>query len=170
MHPLAVACHIQPGFILMDHGTRDQGLFDVLLNLGQIAGASLHQVAQRAFAHRDGQQVLHHLAGASQGKQLLLHQIDRHGRNPGAILHGRTHLCGKGGDGDLLALRTLFLLAVMLPYQQTGWWHIHHLPPLHHAGGICLRSAWHCSQRSTGCTITSSGQGENSSVLPRWPS
>jgi hypothetical protein len=81
-----------------------------------------------------GQQLLHHLAGASQGQQLLLDQVDRHGCNPWAILHRRTHLCGKGGDGDLLALRTLFLLAVMLPHQQTGWRHIHHLSALHHAG------------------------------------
>src|SRR5207245_582267 len=86
-----------------------------------------------AFAQRDGKQVLHHLAGACQGKQLLLDQVDRHGRNPWAILHGRTNLGGKRGDGDLLALRTLFLLAVMLPDQQTGWRHIHHLSALHHA-------------------------------------
>jgi hypothetical protein len=43
-------------------------------------------------------------------------------------------ICGKGGDGDLLALRTLFLLAMMLSHQQAGWRHIHHLSALHHAG------------------------------------
>src|SRR5205085_4308490 len=37
------------------------------------------------------------------------------------------------GDSDLLALRTLFLLAVMLSHEQTGWRYIHHLPPLHAA-------------------------------------
>ena len=141
MHPLALACHIQTGFILMDHVACDQGLFDVLLDLGQIAGAPQGQVAERALAQRDGKHVLHHLAGACQGKQLLLDQVDRYGRNPWAILHRRTNLGGKRGDGDLLALRTLFLLAVMLPYQQTGWRYIHHLSALHHAWRDVPRSA-----------------------------
>ncbi len=59
----------------MDHIARDQGFFDVLLDLCQIAGAPPDQVAQGPFAQRDGKQVLHHLAGACQGKQLLLDQV-----------------------------------------------------------------------------------------------
>src|SRR5437667_949943 len=43
-------------------------LFRSLLNLGQIAGAPPNQVAERAFAQRDSKHVLHHLAGACQGR------------------------------------------------------------------------------------------------------
>ncbi len=94
MQLVVVACHIQASFILIDHRARDQGLFDLLLNGGQVVGAPGNQVAEGSFTRRDSKQVLQHPAGASQGQQLLLHQLDRYGRNPWAVLYGRTDLRG----------------------------------------------------------------------------
>jgi hypothetical protein len=70
MHPLAVACHIQTGFILMDHAAGDQSLFGLLLDVGQVPGAPRDQVAEGSFAHRDGKQVLHLSALHHAGRDL----------------------------------------------------------------------------------------------------
>jgi len=43
MHPVAVACHIQAGFILMQDLCPTEGGFDLLLHWCQLLGTTLHQ-------------------------------------------------------------------------------------------------------------------------------
>ena len=139
VHPVAKALHMQPGFILMDHLALNQGLFDLLLYRGQLSRAASDQVRDGAFTHVDSQQVPHHLTSTGQGQQLLFDQIHCHRSHMGSILDGSLHPGGKGGDGDLLAHRTLFLLRLIFPHHQTRQRHIHYLSTLSSTGGHRLQ-------------------------------
>jgi hypothetical protein len=114
----------------MDHLALSQGGFDLLFHLDQIAGTALQHITERAFAHRDRQDIPEHLTGPRQRQQLLLDQVDCYGRDPGTILDWRSHLSRKSGDGDLLAVGTLFLLALMFLHHHPTRRHLHHLSPL----------------------------------------
>jgi hypothetical protein len=48
----------------------------------------------------------------------------------GSILDGSLHPSWKGGDRDMLAVGTLFLLGSIFPHDQTWRWQIHHLTAL----------------------------------------
>jgi len=60
MHPAPLACHIQPGLILMDDLRLFQRLADLLLHRGQLSYTSLDQITDGAFTHLDPQQVPQH--------------------------------------------------------------------------------------------------------------
>ncbi len=134
MHPMPFACHREARFILMDHFALDQGLFDLLLDSCQLSGTPLDQGTDRAFTHLDAQQVAHHFTGTGQGQQLLFDQVHRRCCHMRSILDGSLHSGGKGGDGDLLAVGTLFLLGPIFLHQHTRRGQIHHLTPLSPTG------------------------------------
>src|SRR6266487_3339891 len=75
MHPVPFACHIQPGFILMDDLRLFQRLGDLLLHRGQLSRTPFDQVTDGPFTHLDSQQVAHHLTGTGQWQQLLFGPI-----------------------------------------------------------------------------------------------
>lgn len=139
MHPRALALHIQPGFILMNDLGLDQGGFDVLLDVRQIGRTALDQAANGAFAHLDSQQVSHDLCGSRQGQQLLLHQIHRHRSNRWSILDGSRHLLGKTSRGDVVALRTSFLVRPIFLHELTRGRHIMDLSAFDMTGGDCAQ-------------------------------
>jgi hypothetical protein len=120
MHPVPFACHIQPGFILMDDLGLFQRLCDLLLHRGQRKRAAFDQVTDHPFTHPDSQQVPHHLAGVGQWQQLLLDQIHRRRSNVGSILDGSLHPGWKCGYGEMVAVGTLFLLCPVFPTTTRG--------------------------------------------------
>ncbi len=130
MHPVPCSSHRESGFILMDHLALDQSLCNLLLHWGQLSRAPFDQLPDGAFTHLDSQQVPHHLTGTGQWQQLLFDQIHRCRSHMGSILDGGLHPGGKGGDSDLLARRTLFLLCLIFPHQQTRQGQIQHLSTL----------------------------------------
>ncbi len=130
MHPVPFACHIQPGFILMDDLRLFQRLGDLLLHWGQLSPTPFDQVTDGAFAHLDSQQVPQHLTGPRQWQQLLFDQIDGGRSHIGSILDGSLYSGGKCRAGDLLAVGTLFLLGPLFLHHHTRRRQIHDLTPL----------------------------------------
>src|SRR6266568_6446689 len=130
MHPVPFACHIQPGFILMDDLRLFQRLGDLLLHRGQLSRTPFDQVTDGPFTHLDSQQVAHHLTGTGQWQQLLFDQIHRRRSNVGSILDGSLHPGWKCSTADLLAVGTLFLLGPIFPYHHSRRWQIHDLATL----------------------------------------
>src|SRR6266849_7667339 len=130
MHPVAFACHIQPGFILMDDLRLFQRLGDLLLHRGQLARTPFDQVTDRAFTHLDEEQVPHHLTGAGQWQQLLFDQIHSGRSHIGSILDRSLHSGWKCGYGGIVAVGTLFLLCLIFLHHHTRRRQLHHLTPL----------------------------------------
>ncbi len=127
VHPIPLAHHIQARFVLVQHITETQGRFGQLLNGVQMSGATLDQGTQSCLAHRHAQQIFQDFGGTGQRHEVLLHQRDRHGPNAFSILQGSADGGGKGGAGELVALRTLLLFSVMLAHHQAQRRHIDHL-------------------------------------------
>ncbi len=66
MEPMPWACHVQAGFILMDHFRLDQRLFDLPFHLGQSGGTPSGQFTEGAFTQVDSQQIVHHFTDSCQ--------------------------------------------------------------------------------------------------------
>jgi hypothetical protein len=134
MHPVPLAYHIQPGFILMDDLRLFQRLGDLLLHRGQLSRTPCDQATDRAFTHLDSQQVPHHLTGTGQWQQLLLDQVHSSRSHSGSIVDGSLYSGWKCRDGDLLAVGTLFLLGPIFLHHHTRRRPIHDLTPLSSTG------------------------------------
>jgi hypothetical protein len=139
MHPVACACHIQTGFILMQDLRPTEGSFDLLLYWCQLLGTALHQPSQCADAHRGSQQILDHFAGALIGQQLRLDQVDAYSSQRRAILHRRSHIKRKRGGADLLTPGAALLFCLVFNYHDPLGRQINHLSTFH-------LQALHCAQ------------------------
>ncbi len=117
MHPIALTCDIEAGFILMQHVGPTEGGFDLLLHWLQVLGTALHQRLQRPHAHRRSQQILHHLTRSFVGQQLLLHQVDAYCPKGSSILHGCTHVVRESSTADLLTGGAALRFGLVFDYQ-----------------------------------------------------
>src|SRR5260221_7172464 len=131
MHPVTLACHIQPRFILMQHLCTRERRFDLLLHCFQGLCTALHQGLERAHAHRESQHILHHFTRSLIGQQLLLHQVDGHCSTRRPILHGGTHVFRESRDADLLTSGAALLFALMFDDHHTLRRQINDLAALH---------------------------------------
>jgi hypothetical protein len=131
MQPVACACHIQAGFILMQDLRPTEGGFDLLLHWSQLLGTALNQPSQCAHAHWGSQQVLDHFTGALIGQQLLLHQVDAHCSHRRAILDRRSHIKRKRGSTDLLTGGAALLFCLVFDYHDALGRQINHLSTFH---------------------------------------
>src|SRR5579875_3540101 len=132
--PVALSRYPHARFVLMHDGGLPQSLFDLLLHVYQLVGATLDQFAHRGFTHLHPQQVREHFGRALQRQQLVLRQIDGHGPDARSILDGSRHLWRKGGHVHLLTVRTLLVFSAVFLHEQLRRGHVHHLPSQRHAG------------------------------------
>ena len=131
MHPVPLACDVEPGFILMQHVCLAQRDFDLLLHRFQLLGTALDQPLQGSHTHRGSQQILHHFTRALIRQQLLLYQVDAHCPYCCSILHWRTDVVRESSKADLLTGRAKLLVCLMFDHQHALGWQIDHLAPFH---------------------------------------
>jgi hypothetical protein len=135
MHPVPLACHIQPSFILMDDLRVFQGLAHLLLHRGQLSRTPFDQLTDGALTHLHAQQVPQHFTGTGQGQQVLFDQVHGGRAHLGSLLQGSLHSGGKGRAADLLAGGTPFLFGPIFLHHHPRRRHIHHLTSLSATGG-----------------------------------
>src|SRR5215467_9101046 len=117
MQPPARSLDVEACLILMQDGSRNQGVFESLFERDQVDGTSLDQGGERTLAHCDPHEIREDFTHSRPRHELLVCQVNGDGPHAWAILDPRIHPSGEGGATPSLACRALLVLCLMFLHQ-----------------------------------------------------
>jgi hypothetical protein len=160
---------MQAGFILLDDGRWEQGLFDRLFQRFQLLGRALPPSLPCPHTPGPAQQVFPHFTGPFIGQPLLWHQADGHCPTGCSRRHGCTPLLRKGRGAHLLTCWAPLLLGLMLDHPHPLERPVQHLAALHLQALPLAQIVLRVLTRLEGMDHPRMGVGESICVVPSCP-
>ena len=170
VQPSRPAADAEPRLVQMPHRRRGQPRRDLRHNGRPCFGFPFAPGRDAGRAQQRGaKQIVHDLADAVLGDQVLRVEIDRRRPDARAVLHMRRHLVRERRAGHTMAARAGVDPRLVLGHLQPGLRHLEHCRASTRVAMAAVRPAWQCPHRVASWRSILSGPAAGRSVSPRCP-